>query len=174
MNRKYSPEKFIHSAEQVRKAVPDCALTTDVICGFPGETDEDFGKTFELVEKLRIPFIHAFPFSPRPGTKAASFFDNVPHRVKKERVSILREIAEDNRNRFAGAFVGIELAAALESSWDTCGNIMGLTDNYLRVAVKQDGAVLKPGRIAGVMIEGHDGDVLSGYSTGTYPRGEDN
>jgi threonylcarbamoyladenosine tRNA methylthiotransferase MtaB len=162
MGRPYSRDEFVDAVESLAVSVPGIGIGCDVICGFPGESDRDFEMTRDLIENLRIPFLHAFPFSGRPGTKAASLIDDVPHSVKKDRVSLLREIAAANRNRFAGTFVGDNLAVALESSTDASGNMIGLADNYLRVAVKHDRGTLKPGSIVDVRIEGRDEDVLWG------------
>ena len=92
--------------------------------------------------------------------------DDVPHGVKKERANQLRLLAEANRKNFADSFAGLKLAAALESGRDSAGNIIGLTDNYLRVALNANNYTLTPGRVVEVYIESYDGDVLHGYTNG--------
>jgi threonylcarbamoyladenosine tRNA methylthiotransferase MtaB len=166
MGRPYTKDRFVDAVSDLAASVPGIGIGCDVICGFPGESEEDFGRTRDLVEKLQIPFVHAFPFSRRPGTRAASMNDDVPYSIKKERVSTLRELAEENRSRFAASFVGAELPTTLESSTDPSGNMIGLSDNYLRVAVKQGSTVLMPGSTVGVMIEKHLSDVLIGSTAG--------
>jgi len=166
MGRPYLSRHFVDAVRLLRIAVPGIGIGCDVICGFPGESEQDFEQTRDLIEKLQIPFIHAFPFSPRPGTKAADMTDDVSHQVKKERVLILRELAEANRISFAGPFVGEVLKIALESRTDDPGRLLGLSDNYLRVAVKNPGKGMIPGRIVDVLIERVEGDVLVGRSAG--------
>jgi tRNA A37 methylthiotransferase MiaB len=92
--------------------------------------------------------------------------DDVPHQVKKERVSLLRKLAETNRQLFASSFVGDVLSTAIESKMDDSGRLGGLSDNYLRVAVKNVDERIAPGRIVDIFIERTDGDVLEGYSPG--------
>jgi threonylcarbamoyladenosine tRNA methylthiotransferase MtaB len=166
MGRPYQGVHFTAAVSLLRKSVPGIGIGCDVICGFPGESEEDFNQTRDLIDKLQIPFLHAFPFSPRPGTKAADMIDDVPHQVKKERVSLLRKLAETNRQLFASSFVGDLLSTAIESKMDDSGRLVGLSDNYLRVAVKNADERIAPGRIVDIFIDRTDGDVLEGYSPG--------
>jgi threonylcarbamoyladenosine tRNA methylthiotransferase MtaB len=162
MGRPYLSAHFADAVRLLRKSIPGIGIGCDVICGFPGESEEDFNKTRDLVDDLQIPFVHAFPFSPRPGTKAAVMNDNVPHQVKKERVLQMRRLAETNWHLFAGSFVGEILETAIESRRDDVGRLLGLSDNYIRVAVKTPDEGVIPGRIVDILIEGTDGDVLEG------------
>ena len=91
--------------------------------------------------------------------------DDVPHQVKKDRILKLRKLADSNRQSFASSFVGDVLKTAFESRRDDQGRLLGLSDNYLRVALKSSPEALIPGRIADVLIERTDGDVLEGRST---------
>ncbi len=166
MGRPYLSGHFTDAVRLLQDSVPGIGIGCDVICGFPGESEEDFERTRDLVEKHQIPFVHAFPFSPRPGTKAAAMNDDVPHQVKKDRVLKLRKLADSNRQFFASSFVGDVLKTAFESRTDDKGRLLGLSDNYLRVALKGSPEALIPGRIADVLIERTDGDVLEGRSTG--------
>ena len=162
MGRPYLSGHFTDAVRLLRDSVTGIGIGCDVICGFPGETEEDFNQTRDLIDKLQIPFVHAFPFSPRPGTKAAAMTDDVPHQVKKDRVSLLRKLAEANRQLFASSFVGDVLKTALESRTDDLGRLLGLSDNYLRVAVRNPGEGMIPGRIVDILIKRADGDVLEG------------
>jgi len=164
MGRPYLSRHFAEAVGMLRRSVPGIGIGCDVICGFPGETTEDFRRTFELIEEYEIPFIHAFPFSPRPGTRAAAMKDDVPHQVKKDRVLKLIELAERNRHHFAGSFVGKVLQTVLESRLDDQGRRLGLSDNYLRIAVKGPHEDLIAGRIVDIFIKRMDGDVLVGCS----------
>ncbi len=166
MGRPYLGGHFVDAVGLLRGSIPGIGIGCDVICGFPGETEEDFNQTYDLVEKFQIPFVHAFPFSPRPGTKAADMTDDVPHQVKKERVLLMRKLAETNRDLFAQSFVGERLQTALESKRDGSGRLLGLSENYLRVALNSphEGAI--PGQIVDVLVERKDGDVLEGRLTG--------
>ena len=92
MNRGYTREHYLDLVARVRQAVPDIALTTDIIVGFPGETDEDFEETLSLVEEVRFDSAFTFIYSPREGTPAARFPDQVPEEVKKERIYRLIEL----------------------------------------------------------------------------------
>ena len=162
MGRPYLSAHFADAVRFLRKSIPGIGIGCDVICGFPGESEEDFNKTRDLIDNLQIPFVHAFPFSPRPGTKAAVMNDNVPHQVKKERVLLMRKLAETNWHLFAGSFVGEILETAIESRRDDVGRLLGLSDNYIRVAVRTPDEGVIPGRIVDILIEGTDGDVLEG------------
>lgn len=162
MGRPYTSEQFAEAVDTLTGSVPGIGIGCDVICGFPGETSEDFWQTYELIEQFEIPFIHAFPFSPRSGTSAANMKDNVPHHVKKERVVKLRELAMAHRRAFARSFVDQVLEAALESRTDAKGRTIGLSDNYLQIAIVEPGEDAHPGRIVGVYIESTEDDLLVG------------
>ncbi len=167
MGRPYTNSHFSKALRLLKDEVPGIGIGCDVICGFPGETEEDFRRTRDLIEQFQVPFVHAFPYSPRPGTVAAAMKDDVPYQVKKERVNNLRSLAEINRQRFGASFIGQILQTALEKRINESGRLLGLSDNYLRIAVNDDFKGLTPGRIAGVLIRQVDGDVLVGSDTGS-------
>src|SRR5919201_368560 len=102
MRRTYSRERYLRLAEEMRAAIPDLALTTDLIVGFPGETDEDFHQTVTAVEEVGYEGAFTFVFSPRRGTEAATMPDQVPEEMKRERIERLIEVVQrvaDSRNR---------------------------------------------------------------------------
>jgi tRNA-2-methylthio-N6-dimethylallyladenosine synthase len=104
MRRTYGRERYLALVERLRAAVPDLALTTDIIVGFPGESEEDFEETLEAVEEVRYDGAYTFVFSPRRGTEAADMPAQVPDDVKRERIERLVEVvqriaAERNRER---------------------------------------------------------------------------
>jgi tRNA-2-methylthio-N6-dimethylallyladenosine synthase len=94
MRRTYTPERYLALAERLRAAVPDLALGTDLIVGFPGETEDDFSRTLELVEQVRYDSAFTFIYSPRQGTEAAAMPDQVPEEVKHERLERLVDVVQ--------------------------------------------------------------------------------
>ncbi len=106
MRRTYTRERYLDRVAMIRELVPDCALTTDIIVGFPGETDDDFEQTLEVVEQARYDSAFTFVFSPRRGTEAATLPGQVTHEVKRERmdrlVAAVQRIAADRAQRFVG------------------------------------------------------------------------
>ncbi|ALP34960.1 tRNA-2-methylthio-N(6)-dimethylallyladenosine synthase MiaB [Paenibacillus sp. IHB B 3084] len=106
MNRKYTRERVLELAAKIKAAVPHASLTTDIIVGFPGETDEQFEDTISLVREVGYDFAYTFIYSPREGTPAASMEDNVPMSVKKERLQRLNNVVNENSLRFNGRLRG--------------------------------------------------------------------
>jgi tRNA-2-methylthio-N6-dimethylallyladenosine synthase len=106
MRRTYDRNRYLDRLAAIRELVPDCAVTTDIIVGFPGETEEDFEQTLEVVEQARYDSAFTFVFSPRRGTEAATLGDQVPHAVKRARMERLVEsvqrIAAERSQRFVG------------------------------------------------------------------------
>ncbi len=161
MGRPYAARDFVRAVDLLRESVPGIGIGCDVICGFPGESPEDFRKTCHILDSLNVPFLHAFPYSPRPGTRAASMKDDVPDRIKKERVGQLRELARARRREFAASFTGQVLETALQSRENPSGSLPGLTDNYLPVLVKPHPLAI-PGSLVRVFLGDLEGDVLKG------------
>jgi tRNA-2-methylthio-N6-dimethylallyladenosine synthase len=106
MRRTYNRERYLDRVAQIREHVPDVSLTTDIIVGFPGETDEDFEQTLEVVEQVRYDSAFTFVFSPRRGTLAAEFEQQLPHPVKRERMERLVEMVQRHAHERAQRFVG--------------------------------------------------------------------
>jgi tRNA-2-methylthio-N6-dimethylallyladenosine synthase len=106
MRRTYNRERYLDRVAMIREHVPDCSLTTDIIVGFPSETEEDFERTLEVVEEVRYDSAFTFIFSPRRGTEAAGHPDQLPHAVKRERmerlVEAVQRIAAERAERFVG------------------------------------------------------------------------
>jgi 2-methylthioadenine synthetase len=94
MRRTYTREKYLALAQRLRDAIPDLAVGTDIIVGFPGETEQDFRETLEVVEEMRYDSAFTFVYSPRAGTEAADMPDQVPHEVKIERMERLVEVVQ--------------------------------------------------------------------------------
>jgi tRNA-2-methylthio-N6-dimethylallyladenosine synthase len=114
MRRTYSRERYLDRVALLREHVPDVALTTDIIVGFPGETDDDFEQTLSLVEEVRYDGAFTFVYSPRRHTEAADFPDQVPHEVKVERMDRLVEAIQRNAHERAQRFVGRTMEVLVE------------------------------------------------------------
>lgn len=139
MRRPYTAESYLALLDQVRAAVPGAAVTTDVIVGFPGETDTEFSASLATVEAARFAKIHVFPYSPRPGTEAEHMSGQVPPDTKKERMEAMLALAARAERDFQAAHLGTRQTVLWERPRDGMGQ--GLTDNYLRV-LSRDGAAL--------------------------------
>jgi tRNA-2-methylthio-N6-dimethylallyladenosine synthase len=114
MRRTYDQQRYLDRVALIREHVPDCAITTDIIVGFPGETEEDFQQTLDVVEQVRYDSAFTFVFSPRRGTEAAQFDDQVSHPVKRERMERLVEAVQRIAHERAQRFVGRELDVLVE------------------------------------------------------------
>jgi threonylcarbamoyladenosine tRNA methylthiotransferase MtaB len=136
MARKTSPTEFARLVELARKVSPDVAITTDILTGFPGESDADFAEGLAFIEQMDFAGGHVFTFSARPGTAAAKYKDQVPGKKRKERSALIRAALAASAERYARRFTGAELDILWESA-DSSGpqgwHYHGLSDNYLRV-----------------------------------------
>ena len=131
MNRKYDKEYFINRIEKIRSIRPDISITTDIIVGFPGETEELFEETIDTVNKIRFAKIHVFPFSLRKGTKACELPNHIDQNTKKERVKRLIEISNNLEIEYAKKFIGKKVTYIPETYKD--GYLIGHTGNYLLI-----------------------------------------
>lgn len=146
MNRKYTADEYFKAAEKIRKVFPDAGITTDVIVGFCGETEQEFATTEEFVRKVGFADIHVFPFSPRKGTKAYEWED-VPPQVKTERANALGQIKLQLKKQFADKFYGTTQQVLCERKKN--GFFEGYTPQYLRVYFEGEA---KAGEIVNVKI----------------------
>lgn len=160
MHRPYTTAKFKTLLADIKTKVPDIAITTDVIVGFPGETEADFETTCKFVESCGFSKMHIFPFSARKGTPAEKFAGAVTEAVKKERADILGKIDETMHKTFLQAMVG-QTAEILFEQPAGEDYFEGLTGNYQRVFVKSGGRNLG-GEILPVKITAFDGEKLLG------------
>lgn len=138
MNRHYNTAEFIDLTERLRKEVPSLALTTDIIVGFPGETEELFAETLKNAELIGFSKIHVFPYSVRPGTPAATMPNQVPEPVKKERVHRLEAVGERTAAKFRQSSVGCVKEVLIETIDAEKNTADGLTDTYIRVYCDAD------------------------------------
>ncbi|MGE4588213.1 MAG: tRNA (N(6)-L-threonylcarbamoyladenosine(37)-C(2))-methylthiotransferase MtaB [Acidaminococcaceae bacterium] len=134
MHRPYDTKIFADLLKKIRTKLPDVAITTDVIVGFPGETDEDFATTREFVNSCGFSKIHIFPFSPRKGTPAASFSEVVSEKVKQERVEELSKVDRDNHRKYCESMLNKTVSVLFEQESEE-GLWEGLSGNYVRVYV---------------------------------------
>lgn len=135
MNRHYDTAFYARLVEQLRERFPGCAITTDVMCGFPGETDEEFAKTLDFMKKIGFAKVHAFAYSPREGTPAAAMENQVAPEVKKQRMEALLEAAKQGSAAYMNGFLGREVQVLLEQQ-KADGLWEGHTPEYIPVAVK--------------------------------------
>lgn len=131
MRRRYTSAEYEKAVERVRKTVPGASITTDVICGFPGETDEDHADTLAVMRRVGFADAHVFPYSSRPGTSAAHFGDHVDSLTKARRAAEVRAVASNSVAEHRRAVVG-EWRTVL---WEGERGRSGLTEDYLRVTL---------------------------------------
>ena len=136
MNRKYTKEEYLNNINKIREARHNINLTTDVIVGFPGETEEDFLECIDFCKECGFSKIHVFPYSRREGTKAASMSNQIPNDIKKERARRLIEIDKDLEIKYHEKFLNKELIVLVEENVD--GKAIGHTENFIKVAVDQE------------------------------------
>jgi tRNA-2-methylthio-N6-dimethylallyladenosine synthase len=170
MRRTYTRERYLDRVAQIREHVPDCALSTDVIVGFPGETEEDFAQTLSVVEEVGYDSAFTFVFSPRRGTRAATIEQGlVPHEVKIERMGRLLEVVGRRALERAERFVGREVEVLVEGPSRTDpARMRGRTRHNKAVNFAGSGA---PGRLVGVEITGATSQTLTGRERVTAPSG---
>jgi threonylcarbamoyladenosine tRNA methylthiotransferase MtaB len=132
MRRRYSANYFRARVERVLAAMPDAAVGTDLIVGFPGETVQQFDQYFKFVEQLPLAYFHVFPYSIRTGTSAAKFGGKVTASEVKRRAALMRQLGEHKRHQFAARFVGKKLKVLVEQSTAE-GQLQGYSRNYISV-----------------------------------------
>lgn len=131
MNRRYTREKYLEKCEMIYEAFENAAITTDIIVGFPTETEEDFAQSLSIVQEAGFSMVHAFPYSPREGTNAWKKHKELPSAVKKERLDRMLEIASKQKTEYARRFIGKTLTVVPETYEE--GYTAGYSENYLRV-----------------------------------------
>ena len=140
MRRNYDTAYYRALLDRVRERLPDAALGSDIIVGFPGETDEQFETSLEFFASSPLTYFHVFPYSSRRGTVAASLPDPVPTSVKKSRGRRMRELGEQKKSEFCGGFVGRRADVLIEAKVDRATGLhKGFSRNYLPVAVSAAG-----------------------------------
>ncbi len=136
MNRRYTAKEYEDAVNRIRENLKDASITTDVIVGFPGETDEEFNETYEYLKRIKLTKTHIFKFSPRKGTKAADMSNQVDGNVKEQRSKALIDLNEKNEGDFSKSLVGRELDVLIEQEVSNkAGVFEGYTRNYVKVEI---------------------------------------
>ena len=170
MNRNYTTAQFADLIARAREAIPGLAVTTDLIAGFPGETEAEFEESATFVERIEFARAHVFSYSARPGTPAATMPDQIPPPIRTARAQRLKAIARQSSVAFRQQFVGQVLSVLwerrrVEERWS------GLTDNYIRVRV-QSGEDLartcRRARLVGLEEGGMSGELVPGHPVEEY------
>lgn len=142
MARKITPQRFAELVSAARDRIPQVAVTTDLIAGFPGETEQEFQEGLAFVEQMEFSGAHVFTYSARQGTAAARMPGQVHNYLRKERSAILREVTDQSARRYQEQFLGQEVEVLWESATPAKNGhqwaLAGLTDNYLRVQLTED------------------------------------
>ena len=160
MNRRYSTAEFIIIVDRLRNIYSDCILTTDIIVGFPGETDEEFEKTYNFLKKIKFYKMHIFKFSPRAGTKAEKMENQVSSGVKEKRSNMLIELSNKNELEYQKSYIQKEEDVLFEENVN--GIYKGHTSNYLIVNVKSDIDIDLENKIEKVIIKNIEDNELYG------------
>lgn len=167
MARAINPEAYQRLIGNIRSKIPDVAITTDILTGFPGESEEEFQEGLLFIERMAFAGGHVFTYSAREGTPAADFPDQVPHPVRKTRSAEIREVLRKAGEKYRESFLNQELAVLWEQSQKGetgVGILTGLTDNYLRVEAEGPADLwnqfswvqidqLVPGGVRGLIVE---------------------
>ena len=137
MGRRYTTAQYREAVERIRQAVPGASITTDVMVGFPGETQREFEESFAFCRDMGFARMHIFEYSPRPGTAAARIHETVPARNKSARSQLMLDLAATASGTFNQGFLGCTLEVLFEEEVRECpGHWRGLTENYLDVEVQ--------------------------------------
>jgi len=157
MGRAYSVSDYEQAAKLAREAIPNLSLTTDVMVGFPGESEQEFRESYSFCERMAFAGMHVFPYSARPGTRAARMPGRVDDGLKKRRCQLMLELSRRSSQRFRERFLGQDLDVLWEGNKD--GIWFGLTGNYMRVLLAS------PERLANQvltakLVASHDGILL--------------
>ena len=166
MNRKHTGQDYLELVERVRLARPDIALSTDIIVGFPGESDADFEATLALVREVRFAQAYSFKYSARPGTPAAALAGQVPEAVQKERLKVVQALLDEQRHGFDREMVGRTVDVLIEGKGRKPGQVGGRSP-YLQ-AVHIDGPEALIGQIAEVDILAAGPNSLTGVITSGF------
>ncbi|WP_243373259.1 tRNA (N(6)-L-threonylcarbamoyladenosine(37)-C(2))-methylthiotransferase MtaB [Geotalea sp. SG265] len=163
MNRNYTTAGFRTVMEKLATALPSVCIGTDIITGFPGETEEQFQEGYRFLQSLPLAYFHVFPFSPRAGTPAAAMDGHVHSSIVKERAKALRKLSEEKKKAYYQSFVGKELQVLVQTREDN-GLLKGLSRNYIPVLLEGNDSLLKTEqwvRISGVEREKVTGEVIA-------------
>lgn len=159
MNRKYTTDEYRAAIKRLRRAFKNPAITTDIITGFPGESDEDFKKSLEFMKETAFSEVHVFPYSPRKGTKAAAMDNQIEKRVREERAKIMIAEAAKLHGEYIKSFVGQRCEVLFEREIAD-GEYEGHMTNYIKVRAKSDKDITH--KIVQVTLKGYEQSVMKG------------
>ncbi len=161
MNRRYDTKEYRRIVKNLRREIPGIAITTDIIVGFPGETEEEFETTYNFVKEMNFSQIHVFKYSPRKGTPAAEYKNQVAGDIKNLRSDRIIKLGNEMMSSYMKEFINKELKVLFEAHYDRNNNIIeGLTENYIRVAAPGNENYI--GKIVRTNITGIKNDIMSG------------
>jgi threonylcarbamoyladenosine tRNA methylthiotransferase MtaB len=160
MRRGYDRETFREIIAKCTKHFPDAAIGIDILAGFPGEGEEEFSRSYELLQEINASYFHVFPYSKRPGTPAATFKDQVPKQISQQRVAALRQLADEKKKAFHQRFLNSERPVLVEHKRNRDNLLTGFTDNYIPVLFKGDDELM--GSVVSIALDSltDDGSVL--------------
>ena len=159
MKRRYTTEEYKAIVDRLRAAIPNVSITTDVIVGFPGETNEEFDKTYEFLKDIELTHMHVFKYSPRKGTPAATMENQVDPSTKHDRSEKLLQLNEENFNKFGQKMLDKEFNVLFEQKVGD-NKYEGLTENYVKVIVESDNDIAE--QILKVKIKDVKNEFLEG------------
>jgi tRNA-2-methylthio-N6-dimethylallyladenosine synthase len=172
MNRNYRRGRYLSIIEGLKKRVPDIGVTTDIIVGFPGETDEDFRQTLDVMREVEFDSSYSFMFSPRPGTPAADLEAQLPHELKLERLQELQALQEELTAKTLKNVIGTEVEVLLDGySKSDKSRLQGRTSQNVMVNLDQEEVTLGPGMIVPVQVTEASRFTLRGSFVADSPAG---
>lgn len=151
MRRHYTAAEFKNMCERIKTAIPDFNITTDLIVGFPGETEEDFLESAEMCREVGFSHIHTFKYSVRNGTKAATMPNQIPEKIKTERSAVIRNISSENKKRYFEQMIGKQQKMLIERI-SSDGIAQGYGENYIPMRLK--GKHLEKNTFVDVIVDG--------------------
>ena len=163
MNRQHTADDYIQTVEAIRAARPDIALSTDIIVGYPGETDDDFEATLDMVEQVNFAQAYSFKYSARPGTPAAASGEQVPDQAKSARLSRLQSLLDEQKSAFNAGFLGREVEVLFDGKGRKPGQLVGRSPYLQPVhATGEPGLIgqLVDVEITGVGPNSLEGDIM--------------
>lgn len=163
MARAISPEGFARLVEDIRSVEPEIALTTDILVGFPGESEAEFKESHDFIRRMDFASGHVFSYSAREGTPAADYPDQIPHPIRKKRSAKIRDLLNESGMGYRRLFLGKEMRVLWEQVDENSREAIGLTDNYLRVETIASPEVwntFSRVKITGLTKDGVSGEIL--------------
>jgi threonylcarbamoyladenosine tRNA methylthiotransferase MtaB len=165
MKRSYSLDQYQKTIDLIREKIPDAAITTDIMVGFPGESDEEFEQSYSFCQQAGFANIHVFPFSLRPETAAARIPEQIRNEVKQERNQRMLELSRSCRRRFYEQFLGQTMPVLWEQETSPGSGIYsGLTSSYIRILAHSEnplGNEITPARLVEFHNQGIHGEIVN-------------